>query len=128
MLAYEDARLGGYRHLKNWTITGSSSAETRGLLRAARRRGVETMVLLTHPFEFAKHDERYTRLRPNRVNQRRFRNLCRFLADHRDDYDVVTFGRHERWRTAGPRTEPTLGVALHRTLGRLVENRLNDTF
>lgn len=128
VLTYEDVSLGTYRHLKNWTITGCSSAETRSLLESARRLGVETVVLLTHPFEFAKHDERFTRLKPNRINQRRFRNLCRFLADRSDEFNVVTFGGHERWRTAPDRDDPMLKVGLHRTIQRLVENRLNDAF
>lgn len=128
ILTYDDVRLGGWRHRKNLTVCGCSFPEMRSLLESARRERVDTVVLLTHPFEFAKHDVRFTSLRPNRVNQRRFEALCAFLASRPDDFEVVTFGGSTHWLDDGPREAPTLRVPAFRTLGRLVENGLNDAF
>ncbi len=128
ILTYDDARLGGWRHRKNLTVCGCSFGEMRSLLESARRERVDTVVLLTHPFEFAKHDTRFTSLRPNRVNQRRFDALCAFLASRPDDFDVVTFGQSAHWLDDGPRAAPSLRVPAYRALGRLVENRFNDAF
>ena len=126
VFAYEDLRVGGYRHWKNLTITGCSASETRWVLREAHRHGVETVVLLTHPFEFVKHDEPFSKLRPDRVNQRRFRNLCDFLVREDDAFEVVTFRAGlERWKDLDEEPGPHLRTPPWLTLGRVVVNQAN---
>ena len=127
VLAFADLRLGRRRHLKNLTVTGCSAAELRWVLRAAHRRGVRTVVLLTHPFEFVKYDEAFIALRPNRVNQNRFRRLCAYLDRHRDAFESVTFaGSLDRWLAEGEEAAPALATPPWLTLGRWAVNKLND--
>jgi hypothetical protein len=127
VLGYRDIALPGLDHVKNLTITGCSWAEIRWLLNAARRRGVGTVVVLTHPFEFFKYDESFSRLRPNRVNQRRFRALCEFLARHADGFEATTFGaRRDRWLEQDDEPAPDLRTPPWLTAGRLIVNKLNE--
>jgi hypothetical protein len=127
VLAYRDVAVPGFDHLKNLTITGCSWPEMRWLLHAARRRGVQTVVLLTHPFEFVKYDESFSRLRPNRVNQRRFRALCDFLARHADEFETTTFGaRVDRWLESDAEPAPALTTPPWLTAGRWIVNKLNE--
>jgi peptidoglycan/xylan/chitin deacetylase (PgdA/CDA1 family) len=74
-------RAGGADRL--FTTTASSWRETEHLLWAAHAAGVETLVLLTHPFEFIKGDRLDpARQRVNRINQSRLERLCAFIAEH----------------------------------------------
>ncbi|HEX8216078.1 MAG TPA: hypothetical protein VF577_01320, partial [Allosphingosinicella sp.] len=110
------------------TITGCSSGEIESLLNQARRDGVETIVLLTHPFEFVKGDRLdATRQRRNRINQQRLERLCAFIAAHPDDYESVSFsGAAPRWLAAPDAPEPRLKAPLPRVLARMIENKAND--
>ncbi|MBN2489469.1 MAG: polysaccharide deacetylase [Planctomycetes bacterium] len=129
LLAFTDLRLLYRRHLKNLTITGCSGAELRWVLGAAHRYGVRTVVLLTHPFEFVKYNEAFTALRPDRVNQRRFRGLCAFLDRHRDAFETTTFAEcHSRWITQGEEAAPDLATPPWLTVGRWVMNRWNEAW
>lgn len=110
------------------TITGCSWGETRALLRQARQERVETVVLLTHPFEFIKGDRLDpARQRRNRINQQRLERLCAFLAAHPEEFETVSFaGAAPAWLEAGDAPEPRLQVPLPRVLARMIENMAND--
>jgi hypothetical protein len=110
------------------TITGCSAGETEALLRQARRDGVETLVLLTHPFEFIKGDRLDpARQRRNRINQQRLERLCAFIASHPGDFEAVSFGAAaERWLAAPDAPEPQLRAPLPHALARMIENKAND--
>jgi hypothetical protein len=78
---------GRYRPLQ---ISACSFTELRDLLDAMHRAGVSLAVVVTHPFEFLKwHGPDFSRLRANRLVQRRFERLCRFLADNSDRFETV---------------------------------------
>ncbi len=111
-----------------FTTTATSWAETEGLLWAAREAGVETLVLLTHPFEFIKGDRLDpARQRVNRINQRRLERLCAFLAEHDDQFESVSFAQAEPgWLASSDQPEPQLRAPLLPVLGRMVENKAND--
>jgi hypothetical protein len=111
-----------------FTTTACSSGETEALLRQARRQGVETVVLLTHPFEFIKGDRLDpARQRRNRINHRRMERLCAFVAEHPDAYEAVSFGgAAEGWLAAPDAAEPNLVAPLPRVLARMIENKAND--
>jgi len=129
VLGYRDLAWSGLDHVKNLTITGCSWAEIRWLLLAARRRGVRTVVLLTHPFEFVKYDESFSTLRPNRVNQGRFRALCDFLTREADGFQATTFGAgRNRWLESAEEPAPDLATPPWLTAGRWVVNKLNEVF
>ena len=110
------------------TITGCCFAETQALLRQARSESVETIVLLTHPFEFVKGDRLDpSRQRRNRINQQRLDRLCAFLAARPDEFETVSFGAAApAWLAAPDAPAPHLRAPLPRVLGRMVQNKAND--
>jgi peptidoglycan/xylan/chitin deacetylase (PgdA/CDA1 family) len=128
VLTYRQVGLGGQPGERLFTTTATSSAETEHLLWAARAAGVQTIVLLTHPFEFIKGDRLDpARQRANRINQRRLERLCAFLAEHDDAFESVSFaGAGPAWLAAPDRAEPDLHAPLLPVLGRIVENKAND--
>lgn len=128
VFTYQDMNVMGRTRRKSLQITSCSWPEMRHLLWKARKAGVENVVILTHPFEFVKKsDFRYSQLTRNRVNQNRLEALCRFLAQHPDDFLAADFGsRVEAW-TAKEKSEKYLSVPTALTLGRMLHNRLNDT-
>ncbi len=79
---------GGARHAQ---ITAISAAEMITLLDDAHRAGIGEVTIVTHSFELY-HLDSATRGRPNTVNVRRLRALCRFLDAHRDRFEVDTVG------------------------------------
>jgi len=93
VLTYIDFAIGKRVHHRLLTTTGASWSETRTLLLRARESKVESVVILTHPFEYMKYDQPgFSGLLPNRINQRRLACLCDFLRDNGDRYEVGTFG------------------------------------
>ncbi len=125
VLTYRQLALGAERL---FTTTATSTAETESLLWAAREAGVQTVVLLTHPFEFIKGDRlEPSRQRVNRINQRRLARLCAFLAEHDDQFESVSFAEAgPGWLLAPDEPEPRLHAPLLPVLGRMVENKAND--
>ena len=116
---------------RNWrtlAITATSSPEMDWLLWAARRSGLQSVVILTHPFEFVKKSSfRYSDLRVNHVNQARFSFLLDFLARNRDDFEAITFAqRGPAWLEAGPAEGTPLSVPARYALMRTAQNLLND--
>ena len=111
-----------------FTTTSTSWRETEHLLWAARAARVETIVLLTHPFEFIKGDRlRPERLRVNRINQGRLERLCAFLAANRDSFDAPSIVEAAPgWLEAADVPEPALETPFWPAVGRAVENRAND--
>ncbi len=129
VLTYVDRQVGGRPHYRALTVTGASWAETRSLLLRAHAANVESVVVLTHPFEFVKYDAPgFTNVYRNRINQRRLRKLCAFLAENKDHFEVATVGQ----LASGVETSlPRGGNALLRApwpqvVGRMLENALND--
>ncbi|MDR3395482.1 MAG: hypothetical protein P4L70_10825 [Parasulfuritortus sp.] len=110
------------------TITSTSNSEMESLLLAARRSGVQSVVLLTHPFEFInQRGFRYDNLRKNGVNQKRLLHLLEFLEANSDDFVVTTFDKRRRdWLEAGTVTTPILHTPLRHALLRTAQNVLND--
>ena len=80
---------GRYRAVQ---ITACSVSELTSLLDMSNAQSAQTLILVTHPFEFIKKaDFRYTSLRPNRLVQKRLEGLCHFLTSHPDRFEVCTF-------------------------------------
>ncbi len=81
---------GRYRHLQ---ITAISFAEMRHFLEVARRLQIPEVTVVTHCFELFFLDSPDARRgHPNWINIHRFRQLCRFLRDRREDFEVETVG------------------------------------
>jgi hypothetical protein len=118
----------GPRPERLFTTTATSSSETEALLWQARRAGVPTVVLLTHPFEFVKGDRlEPARQRANRINQRRLRRMCAFLARHSDEFEAVSFSSAAPgWLAGGEVPERELRSPLAPMLARIAVNKMND--
>jgi peptidoglycan/xylan/chitin deacetylase (PgdA/CDA1 family) len=128
VLSYTELKAGSWGRKGVLTVTGASFAETCALLRAARRLELSPVVILTHPWEFAKiADPGCRRITRNRINQRRLESLCRFLREHDDEFAAVTFAEAgPGWVEAGKVESPHLEAPLLAVLGRMASNRLND--
>jgi hypothetical protein len=93
---------GGLRHLQ---LCAVSFAEMRAALVAAARAGQPAVTIVGHSFELATRNG----LAVNRVVERRFRALCRFLADAREtlptawlaDLSDLPLGRADRPSASG---------------------------
>ncbi len=118
-------RAGGARHAQ---ITAVSSGETRATLDAAQRAGIREVTIVTHSFELYHTDSvAEHRGRPNAVNVLRLRALCKYLAQHRDRFEVDTVGAlARRIHDGSERPAPSPGLAMprgrsHHKLRRLAE-------
>jgi hypothetical protein len=121
----------GRRRLsKMLSIAGASSSEIETLLWQARSEGVSPVIVVTHPFEFAKSSWNGDgRIAANRINQARLRRLCRFIADHPSDFTSASFGSAgAAWLGEGEQDCPALSVPPLAALGRMLVNKINDTF
>ncbi len=120
---YADLRLPSRRHYKTLTVTGCSWPETRTVLKKARAQGVSDVVVLTHPFEFVKHQG--SAARPpalDRINRHRLERLCAFVAKELDLEPVCMSSLGNEPATPH---EDTLDVPAYRAMGRILVNRLN---
>jgi hypothetical protein len=128
VLTYVDMAFGKRIHYKSLTITGSSWTEMRTLLLNAHGCGLDSVVILTHPFEYVKYIKPgFTNLRPNRINQARLTRLCEFLQQHADKFESATLGALARDEPIRASTQnAVLRVPIFATLGRILENSLND--
>jgi peptidoglycan/xylan/chitin deacetylase (PgdA/CDA1 family) len=106
-----EERPGQLRHLQ---VCAVSFRELRDALRHARRHGHPVATIVSHSFELATRDG----LRPNRLVQRRFVRLCRFLAAHRTTLPTARFADLEGL-PLGVEAQP-MAVAPTRRYGRMV--------
>jgi peptidoglycan/xylan/chitin deacetylase (PgdA/CDA1 family) len=119
---------GGYPGERLLTVTGTGPAEARAVLRRARGLGISPIVLLTHPFEFAKvADRQYGRLTPNRINQGRLEAFVRFVMDNPQDFAFTVFAAAaDRW-AATEAAALRLQAPLIPSAMRIAANALNDS-
>jgi peptidoglycan/xylan/chitin deacetylase (PgdA/CDA1 family) len=128
VLSYRQPALGSGRSERLFTTTAASWKESESLLWQARRAGVPTVVLLTHPFEFVKGDRlEPAQQRSNRINQRRLQRMCAFLARHPEEFETTSFAAAAPgWLVGGDVPEPELRAPLVPVLARMAENKAND--
>ncbi|WP_448556477.1 hypothetical protein [Thalassotalea montiporae] len=128
VLTYQDAKFGRNRHLKSLQITSCSWPEMKRILWAARKLGVEQIVVLTHPFEFIKKsDFRYTKTTNNKLNQKRLQRLCEFIQTHDQDFVSTNFSQSAKTWTSTEVEDPFVAIPSIYSIGRKLENKLNDT-
>lgn len=128
VLTYTHFALGPLRYDRLLTTTATSARETEALLRRAHAAGVPTVVLLTHPFEFIKGDRLHPeRLAANRINQRRLRGVCAFVADHPHMFEAVSFAdAAPGWLAQPDVPAPDLRAPVLPVFARMAENKVND--
>ena len=127
-LSFVDRRWRGREHLRPLQITATSEAEQRLVLTRAYEAGMETIVAVTHPFEFFKRkDQAYTLLRRDRINQTRLGDLCRFVAQNPEKFRWTSFAaRARQWIDQPTEREQTILGSPALAALRMAENALND--
>ena len=82
-------------------INGVSFREMRYALDRSNDAGPGNIVIILHSFSFIKaYDVQYTKVRPRAVIIRRFKKLCRFLAENKNRFNVMTFSELTRSKLA----------------------------
>ena len=129
ILTYSDLKFGRRRHLKNLTVTGSGTGESRSVLQRACDAGLEDIVILTHPFEFVKRrNGGYDTITPNRVNQTRLIRLCQEIIASGDYLQARTFSdKAGEWLAGGDLPAVPVAASAPASCFRMLENGLNDT-
>jgi hypothetical protein len=120
--------IGGSDRLRPLCITACSATEMIFVLREAHRRGLSPVVILTHPQEFIKAtDFRYSRLRRNRVNQRRLRTLLKFLKDNQREFVAMPVSAiTDDQPDSRGLNHPAVSVGFGMSIARMIENGVND--
>lgn len=121
VLSYREVNFGKYYRNKTLTIIGSTIAELKYLLTRAHQIGLRNIVILTHPSEFANYVQpSITNITPNKRTQARFEQLCMYLSQNDDLFEVTTFADTV---SSGlkPCDDPILSVPLRFTARRLLE-------
>lgn len=129
VLSFVDWSLGSRKHMKSLTIAGTSFSEMRTLLTKAHKTGIDTVVILTHPFEYVQsRDASFTRTRTQFVTQQRLRRLCQYLQENDDAFEAcgLVHALDEHSATS-PRNE-LLEVSLSQSLPRMVEQVVYDKY
>lgn len=129
VLAYRSPGVPGLPRRKAATLVGSAWCELKETLDQAVRHDAGPIVILTHAHEFSPNAgtpvaHRYV---PAPRVQRRFDSLCRYLHEHDDRFQAVTFSeRYADWiSTPLPKNDPPPLQSSLIGLGiRLIENNL----
>jgi len=127
IFTYADKDVMGRMPTKTLQIASCSWPEMRYLLKKARKKGIENIVILTHPFEFIKkRDDQYFEITRNRVNQERMENLCAFIKEHDQDFTTVDFGGQvDNWKDAPQKNVNNFRIPPRYRLGRMAHNMIN---
>ncbi|MDT7934979.1 MAG: polysaccharide deacetylase family protein [Sphingomonadaceae bacterium] len=115
----------GGAKLKPLQINAVSAAEMGAALAALHASGAPVAVIVMHPFDFLKRDDkRFTNMRPDRLVQRRLVALCRYLQENRARFEVTGFAAAAA--SAPPASAPAIRGAWPRAAARMVANYAND--
>lgn len=102
------------RSFKPLDVGAVSLVEMKRVLAQAESLGMGSVVFLMHSFTlFKKADAQFQTLRPDRLVIRRFRELCKFLADNSQRMKAVTFADRSQFPSDSfPTSVPRVGVLL----------------
>jgi hypothetical protein len=128
-LSFVDRRWRGRPHLRPLQVTACSAAELQSALSAANEAGLDTLVAVTHAFEFFKRRTAldYAQIRPNWINQRRLEALCDHVNRHPTRFRWASFGQREAaWARAPNAAQREVRGSGAQALWRMAENGLND--
>ena len=79
--------------LKPLDINGVGFQEMKSVLNQAKESGPRNITIVLHSFSFLKpYDVQYHKVRPRWNVIRRFRNLCQYINEKSDVFEVKTFG------------------------------------
>jgi hypothetical protein len=127
VFTYYDLKLPGYSHMKCFTIIGCSLGEMIFLLENIHAENYGPVMILTHPSEFAHVEEDYSEIKPNITVQRRFRELCRYLSENNEKFEVTTFTLSQNtWKENTKSLQgKTLVLPVLKTIKKLMQKKLN---
>jgi hypothetical protein len=126
-LSFVDRRTGGKEHLRPLQITSASTAELRLVLSRAHGVGLDTVVAVTHAFEFFKRRNGYDDIKRDRINQRRLDAFCTHVSNHPDELRWTTFGeRAAAWTEAPPSPDRAVNGSPILAALRMAQNGIND--
>lgn len=112
-------RLGNTRHAQ---LCSTSSAELQGALLAAHRADWHSFIIVSHSFELLKNRrQRIANPAPDPIVVNRFKNLCRFLDEHRDKFQTCGFNDLDPAEIPETAQEKPLRSPVRRTLWRVAE-------
>jgi hypothetical protein len=81
------------RRYRPLDINGVSFLQMRKVLEQAVEKGPRNITIVMHSFSFINPlDLQYRKMRPRKTVIRRFEKLCRYLAENRSLFRVMTFG------------------------------------
>jgi hypothetical protein len=126
-LSFIDYRRGGKDHLRPFQITAVSSAELRLVLSRVNAAGLDTVVAVTHAFEYFKQRGERGEVRPNRINQKRLETFCAAVSRDPGRLRWSTFGEAaERWQATASAPDVAVAGSLPLAAMRMIENAAND--
>ena len=104
----------GHKSWKQLNINAVSLWEMISVLEQAERIGLTTVTFIAHSFSLFKiGDMQFRRLRPDRLVQKRFEGLCRFLHNNSDRFRVVKVPQLEPPSLAESETDfPQMGAII----------------
>ena len=117
------------KSLRGMKIAGCSFQEMRQVLDQAQQNSVEHVIIITHPFEFIKtKDIPYAQIKTNRLVQGRLRQLCKYLSENPERFDVVPISDFAHGLDdLEDRSPVQLSASLPWTAKRMVENVAYDS-
>jgi peptidoglycan/xylan/chitin deacetylase (PgdA/CDA1 family) len=126
-LSFVDYRRIGKEHLRPFQITAVSSAELRLVLSRVNQAGLDTVVTVTHAFEYFKLRDERGEVRANRINQKRLEALCAAVSRDPDRLRWSTFGElAAQWQVTPFAPEVTVPGSMRLAAMRMIENAAND--
>jgi hypothetical protein len=79
------------KSFKHMQITAASFSQMKYFIAKAAQFNVKNIVILFHTFEFIDFiDEQHNIGKPNKINIKRFLNLCEFLSQNKESIEVKT--------------------------------------
>lgn len=129
VLSFVDWSFGSRRHMKSLTIAGTSFKEMKTLLTKARLAGIDTVVILTHPFEYVQsRDTTFTHTRTQYVTQQRLLRLCRYLQQNDDVFEACGLAQALDAYSAPSTRNELLDVSLSQSLPRMFEQVIYERY
>jgi len=81
------------KRFKPLDVNGVGFQEMKSVLNQAEENGPRNITIILHSFSFLKpYDVQYNKVRPRWNVIRRFRNLCQYVSENSDLFEVKTFG------------------------------------
>ncbi|KGJ95944.1 hypothetical protein [Thalassotalea sp. ND16A] len=117
----------GSKAVRGFTVTGTSVSEMISLLEQAFAQKLESICILTHPFEFIKRDDdRFANMSIHKLNQRRLEFLCQYIERNNDRFVTATLKDINLQDVKSYSNELVLQSSYLQSLSRAGQNFISD--